>query len=71
LQFKPDVMLDTHALTAACMRAKSHWPHLEVKGLEQLARFHRDAMLQSGAHALPHLAEEFALFQEVLTVCVG
>jgi len=38
-------------------------------GLQHLARFHRDAMLQSGAHALPHLRDEFALFQEVLEVC--
>jgi hypothetical protein len=44
---------------------------LDVASLEHLARFHRDAMLQSGAHALPHLAEEFALFQEVLAACVA
>ena len=48
-----------------------HWPLLDIGGLEQLARFHRDAMLQSGAHALQHLAEEFDLFQEVLAVTVA
>ena len=55
--------------STACLRAQSHWPLLDVRSLEHLARFHRDAMLQSGAHALPHLEEEYKLFQEVLTAC--
>jgi hypothetical protein len=62
---------EPYLVAAACLRARSYWPLLDVARLGQLARFHRDAMLQSGAHALPHLAEEFALFQEVLAVCVG
>ena len=53
------------------MRARVHCPLLDIGALEQLARFHRDAMMQSGAHALPHLAEEFDLFQEVLAMCIA
>jgi hypothetical protein len=53
-------------LRAACLRARCHWPDLDLRSLKPLARFHRDAMMQSGAHGLQHLAEEFALFQEVL-----
>ncbi len=44
---------------------------MNIGGLQQLARFHRDAMLQSGAHALQHLTEEFELLQEVLVICLG
>jgi hypothetical protein len=53
------------------LRARVHCPLLDIGALEQLARFHRDAMMQSGAHALPHLAEEFDLFQEVLAMCIA
>ena len=60
-----------HTPGAACLRARSRWLLLDIRALEPLARFHRDAMLQSGADALPHLTEEFALFQEVIAACVG
>jgi hypothetical protein len=50
----------------ACLRARCHWPDLDIRSLKPLARFHRDAMMQSGAYALQHLADEFALLQEVL-----
>ena len=53
----------------ACLCAQNHLPLLDVRSLEHLARFHRDAMLQSGAHALPHLEEEYKLFQEVVAAC--
>ena len=59
----------TSPTSTACLRAKRHWPLLDVRSLGHLARFHRDAMLQSGAHALPHLEEEYKLFQEVVAAC--
>jgi hypothetical protein len=67
LTFTPPPSPTPHySVLLACLRARCHWPDLDIRSLKPLARFHRDAMIQSGAYELQHLADEFALFQEVL-----